>query len=163
MLIRPARHSDSAAIAGIWNLVIRDSVFTFDSVEKTGEEIGRLISEKAGCGHPFLVVEEAGIVGFATYGQFRPGAGYMQSMETTIHLLPEVRGRGIGRKLIGELEQCARRRGVHCLIAGISGENLDAISFHEAIGYTHAGRIPRVGLKFGRRFDLVLMQKFTAR
>ncbi len=163
MRIRPARCRDQAAIADIWNLVIRESVFTFNSVEKTVEEVGALIGEKRRRGHPFLVVEEDGIIGFATYGQFRPGPGYAQSMETTIHLRPEVRGRGVGRQLHDELEDRARSGDVHCLIAGISGENGGAISFHEAVGYTHAGRISQVGLKFGRRFDLVLMQKFISR
>ena len=46
------------------------------------------------------------------------------------------------------------------MIAGISAENLAGIGFHAAIGYAEVARLAEVGWKFGRWYDLVLMQKF---
>ena len=159
MEIRAADESDSQAIAGIWNLVIRASVFTFNSVEKSEDEIRRMISEKRTIGHPVLVADNGEVVGFATYGQFRLGVGYVRTMEHTIHLVPGERGRGTGRALMQRLESMARREEVHSLVAGISGENHGAVAFHTAIGYSEIARLPQVGRKFGRWCDLVLMQK----
>ena len=162
MDIRAAEESDSQAIAEIWNLVIRASVFTFNSVEKSEDEIRGMISEKRAVGHPVLVADSGGVAGFATYGQFRLGVGYVRTMEHTIHLPPGERGKGTGRALMQQLESIAQREGVHSLIAGISGENRGAVAFHAAMGYSEIACLPQVGRKFGRWFDLVLMQKFLA-
>lgn len=160
MRLRTATEADAAAIAAIWNHVIRDTEITFNSVEKTPREIAALIDEKAGTALPFLVTEdEAGPVGFATYGQFRGGAGYARTMEHTVILAPGATGRGTGRRLMAALEDHARARGVHSMWAGISAGNPGAIAFHTAIGYAHAATLPEVGWKFGRFHDLVLMRK----
>ncbi len=162
MDIRRADDDDSAAIAEIWNLVIRDSVFTFNSVEKTPDDILDMMNDKRAANQPVLVADNGKIVGFATYGQFRLGVGYAGTMEHAIHLLPVARGRGVGRDLMLRLESAASRRGVHSMIAGISGENDGAVAFHEAIGYTEIARLPQVGRKYEKWFDLILMQKFLS-
>ena len=160
MIIRQARENDAEAVGRIWNEVIRSSVFTFNSVEKSVDEIRELIAEKRRHDHPVLVAEACMVLGFATYGQFRQGIGYARTMEHTIHLAHDARGRGTGRCLMERLEDEARLRRVNSLIAGISGENSGAIQFHAALGYARVASLPRVGRKFGRWFDLVLMQKF---
>ena len=159
MKIRPADESDAEAIAGIWNPIIRASAFTFNSVEKAEGEVREMISAKRVAGLPVLLADDGEVVGFATYGQFRLGVGYRRTMEHTLHVLPDGRRKGIGRGLMHSLETVARDRRVHSLIAGISGENDGAIAFHKAIGYSEVARLPQVGQKFGRWFDLVLMQK----
>jgi L-amino acid N-acyltransferase len=154
-----ARHA--RAIAEIWNPVIRDTGMTFNSVEKDENELVRLIVTRADAGHGFFVAEEAGeVTGFATYAQFRAGAGYARAMEHTVILAPDARGQGLGRALMEAIEAHARAREVHAMMAGVSGENPDGIAFHARLGYAEVARVPEVGWKFGRWMDLVLMQKF---
>ncbi|MFM1862355.1 MAG: hypothetical protein RLZ26_877 [Pseudomonadota bacterium] len=162
-MIRAAREGDAGAIGAIWNPIIRDTLVTFNPVEKTVDDIVRLIAERGAAGHGFLVAEEAeGIAGFASYGQFRAGAGYRGTMEHTIVLAPMARGRGIGRALMGALEDHARDRGARSMFAGVSGENPAGRAFHARLGYAEVAVLPAVGFKFGRWLDLVLMQKFLA-
>lgn len=156
MNIRPATASDADAIVAIWNPMIRDSTFTFNAQEKTKPELADLIATRA-C---FLVAEHNGrVAGFASYAQFRAGIGYAQTMEHTIILAPSAQGRGIGRALLSALEQHARAAGAHSMIAGISSANPNAVAFHAALGYAQVAVLPEVGRKFGRWFDLLLMQK----
>ncbi|WP_380053362.1 GNAT family N-acetyltransferase [Falsihalocynthiibacter sp. SS001] len=159
-MIREATADDIPAILDIWNPVIRESIFTFNSQEKSPQDVQETLTQKAANAEPFLIaVEGTNLLGFATYGQFRGGVGYRFTVEHTIILAPAARGRGVGRHLLEAVESHARTREMHSMIAGVSGENANAIRFHAAMGYVEYTRLPEVGHKFGRWFDLVLMQK----
>lgn len=159
-MIRPATPTDCPAIAAIWNPVIRHTLITFTTAERSAEGLEATLVEKAAAGHPFLVAEEAGtVLGFATYGQFRGGPGYARTMEHTIILGPGARGRGLGRALMDAIEEHARDATVHSLFAGVSAANEGGRAFHAAIGYREVAVLHQVGHKFGRWLDLVLMQK----
>ena len=160
MLIRPATAQDAPAICAIWNPVIRDTLATFNSVEKTPDDITAMLSEKATQGHAFLLAEaENTILGFATFGQFRGGIGYAHTFEHTIILGDQARGRGVGRALMTALEDAARTAGGHSLFAGVSAGNPAGVAFHRALGFQEVATLPEVGRKFERWLDLVLLQK----
>lgn len=155
--VRPGSRGDAVAVSDIWNREIREGVSTFNSVEKSRAEVEDLIEA---AGDTFLVAfEEDTLLGFVTYGQFRGGVGYAHSMEHTIHLAAAARGKGLGRLLMERIEDVARKKNVHSLIAGIAGENEAGVAFHSALGFVHVARVPEVGRKFGRWMDLILMQK----
>jgi len=157
MIIRPAGPGDIAAILAIWNPLIRETSVTFTTLEKAPQALAEDIAAR---GAAFLVMEEAdAVLGFATYGAFRSGPGYARTAEHTVILAPTAQGRGVGRALMARLEDVARAQGIHALVAGVSGENADAIAFHTAIGFQHVAHMPEVGRKFGRWIDLVLLQK----
>lgn len=159
-MIRAALPTDAAAIAAFWNPFIRDTAVTFNPVEKSPAEISAMIKDRQAAGHGFLVAEQDGtVLGFASYAQFRGGAGYACTMEHTIILSPAAQGTGLGRALMTALEDHARAAGIHSLIAGVSAENPAGRAFHAALGYTEVATLPQVGHKFGRWMDLVLMQK----
>lgn len=160
MTIRPATENDLAAILEFWNPLIRETTVTFSSEEKTLASLSRMIAARRQAGRDFLVFEEEGrVLGFASYDQFRGGDGYVHAMEHTIILAPGLRGRGVGRQLMAAIEQHARERGAHTMVAGVSGENAAGVAFHLALGYEPVGQLPQSGRKFGRWLDLVLLQK----
>ncbi|CAD0183644.1 N-acyltransferase YncA [Ruegeria sp. THAF57] len=160
MIIRKAKVTDADAVAKITNQIIRDTLVTFTIAER---DVGSIASDIQARGPAFLVAELDGqVVGFATYGPFRSGPGYAQCREHSVQLAPKSRGHGTGRALMAALEAAARDEGVHVLVAGISSANPAAISFHAAIGFEKVGCMPEVGSKWGKRLDLVLMQKILA-
>jgi phosphinothricin acetyltransferase len=158
-MIRPARPGDAAAIAEIWNRVIRDTTATFTTAEKEPEALARAIAEGAPC---HVAVEADTPLGFVTAGQFRAGPGYARTWEHSVHVAPAAQGRGLGRALMAAIEADLAACGVHSLIAGVSGENRDGAAFHAALGYREIARLPQVGWKFGRWHDLVLLQKLLS-
>lgn len=159
-MIRHATQGDIAVILDIWNPVIRDTVFTFNAEQKSQADLAALLAQKRSTLDPFFVAEIDGeISGFATYGQFRGGVGYRFTVEHTVIVAENWEGQGVGRALLQAIENHAKNRGMHSIIAGISGENPAAVLFHSAIGYTEIARLPEVGRKFDHWFDLVLMQK----
>ncbi|MBL4926510.1 GNAT family N-acetyltransferase [Fuscibacter oryzae] len=158
-MIRPALPQDAPAIAEIWNRVIRETTQTFTTVEKSADDIATRIAQ----GAPWWVAEADGtILGHATYGPFRSGPGYAQTMEHSVHLTDAAKGKGLGRALMAALEDHAHAAGIHVMVAGISGGNAAGLAFHSALGYAEVGRMPEVGQKWGQRLHLVLMQKILS-
>lgn len=157
MILRQGAASDSEAISAFWAPLIRETVITFSTDEKSPADVAAMIAER---GPGFIVAELGGeVAGFATFGTFRNGPGYRHSAELTIILSERARGKGVGRALMAGLEEAARGAGIHVLVSGVSAENAGAVAFHRACGFVETGRMPEVGRKFGRWLDLVLMQK----
>lgn len=157
MNIRSARLDDASAIAAIHNPIIQDTAITFNSEVKTPDMVADAI-RNCPC---YLVAEDRGnILGFASYVQFRQGVGYRRAMEHTIILSPASRGRGVGRALMHAIEERARGQDIGSLWAGVSGENPDGVRFHARLGFEEVAVLPKVGYKFGRWMDLVLMRKW---
>jgi L-amino acid N-acyltransferase len=160
MIVRPARDADMAQVAAIWAPILRDTTITFAADIRPPEVLVRMAADRRADGREFFVAEVAGVVlGFATYGQFRGGNGYVTSMEHTIILAPAAQGRGVGRALMAAVEDHARSGGAHTMVAVVSGENPEGIAFHKALGYVDHGTLPQVGRKFGRYLDAVFMVK----
>lgn len=153
-MIRLATPSDAPQIAAIWNHAIRETVITFNPVEKSDAEVVELTGE--GC---LVWAEDDQILGFARYFPFRGGEGYRFTVEHTIMLRDYAHGRGIGAKLMEALVLHAKKAGKHSMFAGCSAENTAAVEFHAKLGFAEVATLPEVGFKFGRWFDLVLMQK----
>jgi len=159
-IIRHGHRGDAGAVAAIWNPQIRDTVFTFEHLEYRVDEVAEMIESRQTAGLVWLVAEENGTVtGFATYAPFREGEGYARTMEHSIFLDPEAAGGGLGESLIEALVHEARARGVHSLIACVTGENDVGLKFHRDQGFEVVGVIPEAGLKFGRWMDLQILQR----
>ncbi|MBM1634077.1 N-acetyltransferase [Sulfitobacter mediterraneus] len=156
MIVRPASAADAQGIAALWNGMIRDTVFTFTTVEKTPAEVAGLIDARPSA---FWVAEAGALAGFVTFGAFRAGPGYAHTVEHTVIVADGFGGQGIGARLMAQAEKAARDQGVHVMVAGISGANEAAVAFHRKMGFAQTGHMPEVGRKHGVWLDLILMQK----
>lgn len=156
MRIRAAIAQDAPSIAAIWNAMIRDTLFTFTTDEKTVAAMEAMIAQRPGA---CWVAETDGILGFVTYAQFRTGPGYATSVEHSIVLTDAARGQGAGRALMQRALESAADQGLHVMVAGISAANPGGVAFHTALGFEHVGRMPQIARKQGQWLDLILMQK----
>ncbi len=160
MMIRDAAGPDAPGIAAIWTPLIRDTTVTFNPEPHSPADIAAMIASRQAAGHGFLVAQDgADLLGFATYSQFRGGLGYRHTVEHTVILAPQARGRGTGRALMMALCDHARVAGMHSMFAGCSAENTAALGFHTAVGFQQVAVLPQVGRKFDRWIDLILLQK----
>ncbi|MGU3411656.1 N-acetyltransferase family protein [Microbacterium sp. M1A1_1b] len=117
------------------------------------------LSERQRDGWPVVVAEVDGqVAGYASYAQWRPNAGYRLTVEHSVYVLPEFRGRGVATVLMGALVGQARAEGRHVMMAGICSSNTVSIALHERLGFTTVAVVPEVGRKFGRWLDLTMMR-----
>ena len=160
--LRVATSDDAAGIKAIMAPIIEGSTASFASSERDVQDWERLIKSRLETGRAFYVAEfEGEIIGYATYGQFRPeNDGYRHTMEHSVYLGDAAQGQGLGRILMLMIEEHAREAGHHSMIGVIDAENGSSIAFHTALGYEIAGRLPKVGKKFDRWLDALFMQKF---
>jgi phosphinothricin acetyltransferase len=158
--ISAAARTQLSEIRDIYNEVIRNSTAVFSDVEVTLENREAWFEAKRDAGFPVVAAADAsGVVGFGTFGEFRAWPGYRYSVEHTVHVRADARGRGVGRALVQALLQEAARMQKHVMIAGIDAQNVTSIALHEKLGFQAAGELKEVAFKFGRWLDLKFMQR----
>lgn len=159
-LIRDAVEADLPTILSIFNEAIRNSTAVWHVQEATLDARRAWMAERQGRGLPVLVAELDGAVrGFASYGDFRPFAGYALTVEHSVYVDPAAQGRGLGRALLAALVARAGAAGLHVMVAGIEAGNTASIALHRKAGFEEAGTLRQVGRKFDRWLDLLFMQK----
>jgi L-amino acid N-acyltransferase YncA len=155
------RHADG--ILAILNHAIVHSTALYDYHPRPAASMGPWFATRRAAGAPVLVVEDAaGVTAFATWGPFRPFPAYRHTVEHSLYVRHDVRGRGLGRTLLTALVARAEAASVHMLVGAISADNGPSIRLHEACGFQHAGTVREAGRKFGRWLDLALYQRILA-
>ncbi|MCW3069833.1 MAG: acetyltransferase [Solirubrobacterales bacterium] len=159
MNIEDASERDLPEIIVIYNDAIANSTAVFSDQPVTVERQRAWLNARLSAGHPVIVARlDGAVVGFASYGEFRPWPGYRRTVEHSVYVLRSRRRQGIGRRLVGELLDRATRAGMHAVVAGVDAENQASLRMHEQLGFVQVGRMPEVARKFDRWLDLVLLQ-----
>lgn len=157
--LRDATERDLSAILAILNYEIENTTAVYDESPKSENEIRRWFEEKGKMHFPIIVAEiDNVILGYGTYGIFRPWEAFRKSVEHSVYVSNKSRGKGIGKALLQALIKKAKAENYHTLIAGIDAENKSSLIFHEKMGFEKAGHLKEAGYKFDRWLDLVFMQ-----
>lgn len=159
MLIRMMSGDDHAAIMEIYNDAIINTTDVYD-YEPLSEAVAKSwFDDKALNKRPVLVaVVDGKTVGFATYGTFRVKKANQFSVEHSLYLRQEYRGRGIGKKLLLQLMDYASKDQVHAMFGCIDSENKISIELHKKLGFNQVGYLRECGYKFDRWLDLVIVE-----
>ncbi len=158
--IRDATLADMAAILPIYNDAVTNTTAVFDYAPRSLEAQQAWFAAKQEQGLPVLLaVEQDTVLGFASFGPFRPWPAYRHTVENAIYIAPARRGQGIGKLLLPALFERARAQQAHMMIAGITADNAASLRLHAGLGFTEAGRLHEVGWKFERWLDLVFLEK----
>lgn len=159
LTIRPITERDVPQCADIYNYYIENTTITFEEAPLTAEAFSarvRRITQR----YPYLVAEEDGqIAGYAYLDLYNDRSAYRYTADLSIYLRHGCGARGLGSALLAEIERLAAEAGFRNIISIITEENAPSLAFHEKHGYRPAGRLYKVGLKFGRWLDVAFYQK----
>ncbi|WP_426168600.1 GNAT family N-acetyltransferase [Sandarakinorhabdus sp. DWP1-3-1] len=161
-MIRAATPADAAAIAAIYAPEVLRGTATFETEAPDLAAMAARIARVVAADWPWLVATHGGgIVGYAYAMQFRDRPAYARTCENTIYVAADQHRTGVGRALLTALCSAAHGAGFDQMIAVIGDgvANVGSIGLHAACGFREAGRLVDVGLKFGRRLDVVYMQR----
>jgi L-amino acid N-acyltransferase YncA len=161
MIVRPATSADADALAAIYGDAVLHGFGTFEEEPPSPTDMDgrrRAVQDK---GLPYLVAELDGqVVGFAYAGPFRPRAAYRYTLEDSVYVSPDAKGKGVGRAVLTAVIAACEALGIRQLMAVIGDTgNLGSIGLHRSLGFEQTGVGKSVGFKHGRWVDIVHMQK----
>jgi L-amino acid N-acyltransferase YncA len=154
-----AERRDAEAIRVIYNTEVASSTVTFDMVPRTIDDQVAWVDEHSG-GHPAIVATDTAgeVIGFGSLSPFRDRPAYAPTVEDSVYVHRDHRGKGLGRTLLEELVRLGRDHGFHSMMARIVGGHDASIALHHSCGFELVGVEREVGRKFNTWLDVVVLQ-----
>lgn len=167
--MRFAKVEDAKELLEIYKPYVEKTAITFEYDIPTVTEFQNRI-KKTIRKYPYIVALTDGkIIGYAYASSFKNRQAYDWSVETSIYLSEDARGKGLGTTLYNALELILMNQGIininACITAPKAKSNYvtDAsIKFHEKRGYKLVAHFHNSGYKFDEWYDMVWMEKFIS-
>jgi len=158
--IRDAIAADIPGIADIYNHAVAHTTAIWNDQAVDVANRTAWHAERQRLGYPVLVAvdENDAVLGYASFGDWRAFDGYRHTVEHSVYVRLDARGQGIGEALMQALIVRAKAIGKHVMVAGIEAGNTTSIRLHRKLGFAEVGRLPEVGMKFGKWLDLAFLQ-----
>jgi L-amino acid N-acyltransferase len=159
LLIRDAVHGDLPAIRDIYNDAVLHTTAIWNEQPVDLGNRQAWFSARQAQSYPILVaIDDDQVVGYASFGDWRPFEGFRHTVEHSVYVRSDQRGKGLGPRLMEALIERAKTCDKHVMVAAIESGNQASIRLHERLGFITTGQMPQVGIKFGRWLDLTFMQ-----
>ncbi len=157
--IRLIQEDDLPQILSIYNDIILTTTAVYDYEPHSLAMRRQWYEAKKRDGFPVFVAERDGrVIGFSSFGPFRAWAAYAFSVENSIYVAKDSRGKGIGKMLLAPLIHAATEKSFHVIVAGIDATNLASLQLHRSFGFEEVAHFKQVGFKFGKWLDLKFME-----
>ncbi|KAK3900074.1 N-acetyltransferase family protein [Staphylotrichum tortipilum] len=181
--IRPALPRDIPAITAIYTNAVLHTTASYDLEPPTEDVMAARLATILADDFPYLVAEDSSppralspnsipgpernagserrVLGYAYATPFRPRPGYRFTVEHSVYVAQDARGRGVGTGLMKELVGECRRKGFRVMVGvvgDVRGDGTGAVRFHRGFGFREAGALKGSGWKFGRVLDTGLWE-----
>ena len=161
--IQTATEQDIPVLLEIYNDIIVNTTAVWHEKPHTLALRQEWFALKKEQGFPvFTAVEEGKVIGFSTIGAFRPWFGYRYTVENSVYVASNSRGKGVAKLLMPPLINAAKELKLHAIVAGIEATNEASIALHEKFGFTEVAHFKEVGFKFNRWMDLKFLELIVA-
>jgi phosphinothricin acetyltransferase len=108
----------------------------------------------------FVAVDAAGVVvGWVAAAAVSDRSVYAGVIEHSVYVDPALRGRGVGRLLLGHLIAASEAAGIWTIQSSIFPENTASLTLHARCGFREVGVRERVGRHRGRWRDVVMVER----
>jgi L-amino acid N-acyltransferase YncA len=159
MVIRPFIIDDAKHILNLYRYYIIHTTITFEEDVPRLEDFKRRI-EKIAAQYPYIVAEvNDEIAGFAYATVFRNRSAYRWVVEVALYVDIRHQGRGIGKKLLGELLDILTKLGYYDAYAVITLPNDRSVALFESFGFTKNTILKKAGYKNGTWCDAGIWEK----
>ena len=161
--IQTATEQDIPELLEIYNDIIINTTAVWHEEPHTLAMRQEWFALKKEQGFPvFTAVEQGRVIGFSTIGPFRPWFGYRYTVENSVYVTSNSRGKGVAKLLMPPLIDAAKELKLHAIVAGIEATNEASIALHEKFGFIEVAHFKEVGFKFDRWMDLKFLELIVA-
>src|SRR5258708_16392435 len=120
IISRAAALDDVPAILAIYNDAVLKTTASYDIEPQSLDKRRRWFANHERSGLPvFVATSEGVVVGWGALNRFRSKAGYRLTVEDSVYIAEDQRGRGIGKHVLGLLIDAARGVGLQAIVAVI--------------------------------------------
>ena len=106
-----------------------------------------------------MIDDKGDMVGFGMLKPYLPYPTFVRALEISYFIRPELAGQGLAVMMLEHLSHLAAERGASSLLICIASLNQEGLDFHLKHGFYQCACFHRIGIKDGREFDLVWLQK----
>jgi phosphinothricin acetyltransferase len=152
--IRAAHAEDAAAVAAVYAPYVTGTAISFETEAPDAAVMRERIVQTIET-HPWLIAEIDGCVAgfaYATRHSLRPG--YRWTVDMTVYVDRDQRGKRIGKALHGALLATCRHQGFRSAFAEIVLPHPASIRLHEEMGFRQIGVHRDIGFKLGSWRDI---------
>lgn len=155
LVIRPITQDDIVSCLDIYNYEVVNGVATLDLEPRTLEEWHEWYNAHRDEHHPIIVGTIDGVVvGYASLSPYRLKDAFKSTVELSIYIHQDYRGKGVASKLMAHiLEHAKENDTLHTVVSVITAGNEGSTKLHNRFGFTYCGLTPEVGFKHGKYQD----------
>ena len=158
LIFRDARQEDLPCIVAIYNTTIASRMVTADTSPVTVESRQKWFDEHRRSTRPlWLVEEENNILGWVSFQSFYGRPAYDATVEISIYLDEQQRGRGLGKQILQYCIDKAPNLGVHTLLGFIFAHNVPSITLFEKMGFQEWANLPNIATLDGVERSLKIL------
>ena len=153
--IRRARIDDIAACLDIYNYEVVNGVATLDLEHRTLPEWQEWYEAHQSSEHCIFVgLMNDIVVGYASLSPYRTKDAFKSTVELSIYIHQDYRGKGVASKLMSHiLDHAKEAETLHTVVSVITAGNAASTALHERFGFIYRGLTPQVGFKHGKYQD----------
>lgn len=154
MKIRIAKIQDAEEILAVYAPYVQSTCISFETIVPSKKEMEKRIESVLAC-NPWLVIEEDNnILGYAYASKHRERSAYRWSVDVSVYVRQDSRGKGIGKALYDLLIYILKLQGYRNAYAGICLPNESSVGIHEYFGFKKIAHYTNVGYKMGQWHDV---------
>lgn len=156
IVIKRTEASDLPELLEIYNYEVLNGVATLDLNPKTMDDWTRWFAAHNKDNHPLYTAVYGGkIAGYVSLSPYREKEAYRSTVELSIYVSPDFRGRGIATAMMEFiLNEAKKDERTHTVVSVITSGNAASTALHGKFGFEFCGCIAEVGMKFGRYLDI---------
>jgi L-amino acid N-acyltransferase YncA len=155
--VRRATPADAPRIAEIYNQGIRGRQATFETRERTADDIARWFEDAR---YPILVAESDGsVMGWVAASGYRPRECYAGIAEFSVYVHSDARGRGLADRLMREFIPALAAAGFWKVMSRIFPENTASLALCTRHGFRQVGTYRRHARLDGVWRDVVIVER----
>ena len=155
LVIRPITEDDVVSCLDIYNYEVLNGVATLDFEPRTLPEWQEWFDAHQTVEHCIFVgLMDDVVVGYASLSPYRTKDAFKSTVELSIYIHQDHRGKGVASKLMAHiLEHAKENDTLHTVVSVITAGNEGSTKLHSRFGFTYCGLTPEVGFKHGKYQD----------